>query len=102
MRLEIAGKGANVVISQLHYFLENHGLGEILYMYTRTSVRANSFFFSSEKEVYLHADNCTGQNKNNTMIQYLLLRTMTGRHTHTHTHAGDPLLPCCWPYKGLP
>ncbi len=28
-------------------------------------------YFSGEKEVYLHADNCTGQNKKNTMIQYL-------------------------------
>ncbi len=37
------GKGSNTVISQLHYFFEHHGLGE--------------------KEVYLHADNCTGQNK---------------------------------------
>ena len=45
------GKGANAVISQLHYFFENHGLGE--------------------KEVYLHADNCTGQNKNSCMVQYL-------------------------------
>ncbi len=55
------GKGSNTVISQLHYFFENHGLGE--------------------KEVYLHADNCTGQNKNNMMLQYLAWRVMTGRHT---------------------
>ena len=27
------------------------------------------------------ADNCTGQNKNNTMLQYLLWRTLTDRHT---------------------
>ncbi len=39
-----AGKGANVVISQLHYYFEHHGLGEM--------------------EVYLHAD---GQNKNSCM-----------------------------------
>ena len=26
----------------------------------------------SEKEVYLHADNCTAQNKNNASIQYLM------------------------------
>ena len=42
------GKGANVVGSRTHYFLENHGHGE--------------------KTVYLHADNCTGQNKNSTVI----------------------------------
>ena len=45
------GKGSNSDISQLHYYFEHHGLGE--------------------KEVFLHADNCTGQNKNNTMLQYL-------------------------------
>ena len=55
------GKGANTVVSQLHYFFENHGLGE--------------------KEVFLHADNCTGQNKNSCMLQYLAWRVMTGRHT---------------------
>ena len=52
------GKGANVVISQLHYYFDHHGLGE--------------------KEVYLHADNCTGQNKNSCMLCW---RCMTKRHT---------------------
>ena len=56
------GKGANTVVSQLHYFFEMHGMGE--------------------RDVYLHADNCTGQNKNNTMIQYLLWRALTKRHTN--------------------
>ena len=55
------GKGANAVISRLHYFFDHYSLGE--------------------KEVYLTADNCTGQNKNNAMIQYLLWRTLTDRHT---------------------
>lgn len=55
------GKGANTVISQLHYFFQHHGLGE--------------------REVFLHADNCTGQNKNNCMLQYLAWRVMTGKHT---------------------
>ena len=36
------GKGANTVISQLDFFFKHHGLGE--------------------KEVFLHADNCSGQN----------------------------------------
>ena len=36
------GKGANDVVSRLHYYLETHGLGE--------------------KVAFLHADNCTGQN----------------------------------------
>lgn len=55
------GKGANAVISRLHYFFEHHGLGE--------------------KQVYLHADNCTGQNKNNALLQYLLWRVLTGQHS---------------------
>ena len=37
------GKGANAVVSQLHYFFEHHGLGE--------------------KDAYLHADNLTVQGK---------------------------------------
>ena len=56
------GKGANAVVSRLHYFFDHHGLGE--------------------KDVYLHADNCTGQNKNNCMVHYLLWRALTKRHTN--------------------
>ena len=37
------GKGANNIISKLHHLFAVHGLGE--------------------KDVYLHADNCAGQNK---------------------------------------
>ena len=55
------GKGANAVISRLHFFFDHHSLGE--------------------KEVFLHADNCTGQNKNNMMIQYLVWRTLTDLHS---------------------
>ena len=43
------GKGANTVVSLLHHFFQTHGLGE--------------------HHVHLHADNCVGQNKNNTMLQ---------------------------------
>ena len=56
------GKGPNTVISRLHYFFDVHGLGET--------------------DVYLLADNCTGQNKNNAMMNYLIWRVMTGRHTN--------------------
>ena len=52
--------GANCVINLLHHYLETHGAGE--------------------KCVYLHADNCVGQNKNNATIQYLMWRIITGRH----------------------
>lgn len=54
-------KNANTVISLLDHFFANHGLGE--------------------KSVYLTADNCVGQNKNNALIQYLMYRTLTGLHT---------------------
>ena len=30
--------------------------------------------------MHFHADNCTGQNKNNASMHYLLWRTMTGKH----------------------
>ena len=43
------GKGANTVVSLLHHFFAHHGLGEV--------------------DVELHADNCVGQNKNNTVLQ---------------------------------
>ena len=55
------GKGSNAIVSMLHHFFTHHGLGE--------------------KTVHLHADNCGGQNKNATMVQYLLWRVMTGQHT---------------------
>ena len=54
------GKGSNTIVSMLHHFFEEHGLGETM--------------------VHLHADNCVGQNKNNTMLQYLIWRVMVGLH----------------------
>ena len=54
------GKGANTVVSILDHYFDHHGLGE--------------------KTATLHADNCCGQNKNNTMMQYLMWRVMTGLH----------------------
>ena len=43
------GKGANTVCSLLHHYL--------------------SFYSQGEKHLDCHADNCCGQNKNNTMLQ---------------------------------
>ena len=43
---------ASIVISRLNYFFSNHGFGE--------------------RDMLLHVDNCTGQNKNNCMMQYLV------------------------------
>ncbi len=40
--------------------------------------------------MYLHADNCTGQNKNNAMIQYLAWRVLTKRHTKITLSLGTP------------
>ena len=54
------GKGANPTISYVHYYLENHGLGE--------------------KDVHLHADNCGGQNKNNYFIWYFAWRVINNLH----------------------
>ena len=54
------GKGANTIVSLLHHFFQEHGLGET--------------------DVHLHADNCVGQNKNSTMLHYLLWRVMVGLH----------------------
>ena len=58
------GKGANNVIRQLSFFLETHGLGETV--------------------VFLHANNCTAQNKKNCMLQYLAWRALTNHHTSPH------------------
>ena len=52
------GKGANTVISLLHHFLDNFTLGE--------------------DNLYLHADNCVGQNKNNCVMAYLCWRVIVG------------------------
>ena len=52
------GKGANSIVSMVHHFLQ--------------------YFTHGEGNVLLHADNCVGQNKNNTMIQYLSWRVITG------------------------
>ncbi|PKK55738.1 hypothetical protein RhiirC2_801631 [Rhizophagus irregularis] len=57
---ENVGKGADAVISLVHHYFENFGLGE--------------------KNVIIHADNCSGQNKNNAMIQYLVWRVISGLH----------------------
>ncbi|XP_076461922.1 uncharacterized protein LOC143294352 [Babylonia areolata] len=53
-------KGSNAVISYLHHFFDQYGLGE--------------------SEVQLHCDNCAGQNKNRYVLWYFAWRVMTGRH----------------------
>ena len=43
------GEGGNAVVSMIHYYLENFGL--------------------HATNLHLNADNCVGQNKNNTVIK---------------------------------
>ena len=57
---ENPGKGADCVISLIHHYFETHTKGE--------------------RAAYLHTDNCTGQNKNNAVIQYLVWRVLTNQH----------------------
>ena len=52
------GKGANCIISLLHHFLSHHNLGEI--------------------NLTFHADNCSGQNKNRYVMQYMAWRVLAG------------------------
>ena len=54
---EQVGKGANAVVSMLDHYLSNH--------------------WQPTPVLFLHADNCVGQNKNNTMIQYLMWHLLT-------------------------
>ena len=54
------GKGPDTVVSMVHDYFQKHGLGE--------------------KNITIHADNCSSQNKNNTMIWYLAWRVMDGLH----------------------
>ena len=52
------GKGANSIISMVHHFLAMHSLGKV--------------------NLHLHADNCSGQNKNRYVMQYLAWRVLSG------------------------
>ena len=54
------GKGSNSIVSMLHYFFEEHSMGETM--------------------EHLHANNCVGYNKNYTMLHYLIWRFMVELH----------------------
>ena len=57
----LTGKGANSTISYVHYFFENHGLGET--------------------HAQIHADNCGAQNKTSAFLWYYLWRVINGLHS---------------------
>lgn len=74
-------KGANAIVSYLHYYLENHGCGE--------------------KHVYFHADNCVAQNKNNIVIGYFIWRIINGLHesiTLSFLPVGHTKFSCDWAF----
>lgn len=56
----LISKGANAVVSYLHYFFKHYGLGET--------------------DVHLHCDNCSGQNKNRIVLWYCAWRVAVGLH----------------------
>ena len=53
------GKGSNATVSLIHHFIETHAVGK--------------------QKILFQADNCVGQNKNNTLMQYLMWRVMSGQ-----------------------
>lgn len=55
------GKGANETVNYLEHYFKNHAI--------------------KSKQLYLHCDNCRGQNKNNCVMQYLCLRVLLGLNT---------------------
>ena len=57
-------KGSIAVISYLHYFFGNYGLGE--------------------QVASLHCDNCSGQNKNKFVLWYLAWRCLHNLHSDLH------------------
>ena len=57
----LVSKGSNMVVNLLHHFLEKYAGGVT--------------------QMVLNADNCVGQYKNNTVIQYLMWRVATGLST---------------------
>uniref|UniRef100_A0A1X7TRE4 DUF7869 domain-containing protein n=1 Tax=Amphimedon queenslandica TaxID=400682 RepID=A0A1X7TRE4_AMPQE len=54
------GKGANTAVRYIHHYIENQGINASI--------------------IHLNADNCIGQNINNTVIQYLAWRVQAHRN----------------------
>ena len=75
------GKGANSIISMVHYYLEYYSHGE--------------------ENMCLRADNCIEQNKNNTMISFLAWHVETGRSKSCELSFMIPENTKFSPYKGF-
>ena len=58
------GKDANSIITFLHHYCEK--------------------YLHGEEALFIHADNCVGQNKNQFVIMYLLWRVITGKNKRIH------------------
>lgn len=71
-------KGANDVVSFLHYYIEN-------------------ILDPDVKILYLFSDNCCAQNKNHTLVRFLVTLCYTGRFdtiVHRFPEPGHSFLPC--------
>lgn len=75
------GKGANMIINFLHHYLTERSTGE--------------------RVLFLQADNCRAQNKNNIMMAYLCMRTMLNLHseiTISFMVPGHTKFSCDWAF----
>lgn len=74
----IAKKGSNDVLSFIHYYIEK-------------------FVSPNVKILYLFSDNCASQNKNNTLVRFLVTLSHMGRFDsifHRFPEPGHSFLPC--------
>lgn len=72
-------KGSNAIVSYIHHYLSNYSSGE--------------------KNLYKHADNCVGQNKNNIVIGYLVWRVINNLNAFiTFLPAGHTKFGCDWAF----
>lgn len=74
-------KGSNAIVSYLHYYLQHHSQGE--------------------KQIYMHADNCVGQNKNNIVVGYLawrIIQNLNESITLSFLPVGHTKFGCDWAF----
>lgn len=74
-------KGSNLIVSLFHYYLEHHSHGE--------------------DTMFIHADNCVGQNKNNILLGYLCWRVCKGMNKEivlSFMPVGHTKFSCDWAF----